>query len=351
MLTPKLFRRASFSSLSALMVFAMLSSCSEDANTNGNPSATTGGVAPMTTGGVSTGGKAATGGTLATGGTTPTTGGVVGTGGSTGGTSGGVVNGGTSGSSTGGASKGGTSSAGSAGKGGSSGGGGGAGGASGAGGTLSGGSGGGGAFDPCPAMGECKILPLGDSITDGIGFSGGYRVELFSKAVSAGKSITFVGKSANGPTMVAGKTFPRNHEGHSGWTIEQIDGIVETYALDPDPHIILLHIGTNDMRINANGASDRLEQLIDKIMADQPNALLALSNIIPFPSAANQTMTYNATIPAIVKERADAGKHIIFVEQFMGFPTSELGDGVHPNQAGYARMATAWYNAVSKYLH
>jgi hypothetical protein len=268
----------------------------------------------------------------------------MGVGGSTGGSSGGAVNGGSSGSNTGGTTKGGTSA-------GAAGAGAGGGGAPGGGGSTSGGSGGGGSFEPCPAMGECKILPLGDSITDGIGFSGGYRVELFSEAVSAGKSITFVGKSANGPTMVAGKPFPRNHEGHSGWTIDQIDGIVETYALDPDPHIILLHIGTNDMRINANGAPDRLEGLVDRILTDQPNSLLVLSNIIPFPGASSQTMTYNTTIPGIVKERADAGKHIIFVEQFMGFPTSELGDGVHPNQAGYARMAAAWYTAIAPYLH
>jgi lysophospholipase L1-like esterase len=62
-------------------------------------------------------------------------------------------------------------------------------------------------------------------------------------------------------------------------------------------------------------------------------------------------MTYNSAVPGVVKERADAGKHILFVEQFMGFPTSELGDGVHPNEAGYARMATAWYTAIAPYLH
>ena len=32
------------------------------------------------------------------------------------------------------------------------------------------------------------------------------------------------------------------------------------------------------------------------------------------------------------------------------FPTSELGDGVHPNQAGYARMAGVWYEAIEPYL-
>jgi lysophospholipase L1-like esterase len=52
-----------------------------------------------------------------------------------------------------------------------------------------------------------------------------------------------------------------------------------------------------------------------------------------------------------VKSFADTGKHILFVDQFKGFPTSELGDGVHPNQAGYARMAGVWYEAIKGYLH
>ncbi len=84
--------------------------------------------------------------------------------------------------------------------------------------------------------------------------SGGYRVELFSLALAASKEITYLGGSMNGPTMVDGQTFPRNHEGHSGWTIKQIDDIVPDPALDETPHIILLHIGTNDMYGMPNGA-------------------------------------------------------------------------------------------------
>ncbi|WP_437766747.1 hypothetical protein WMF27_22915 [Sorangium sp. So ce281] len=103
------------------------------------------------------------------------------------------------------------------------------GGAGGAGGHGDGGHGDGGAggFTPCPTNGEpCKILPLGDSITDGVGVQGGggYRIELFRKARAAGKKITFVGSLMNGPATVDGASFPRAHEGHSGWKIDQIGG-------------------------------------------------------------------------------------------------------------------------------
>jgi lysophospholipase L1-like esterase len=308
------------------------------------------GGSPPSTGGVATGGKAAATGGIATGGIS--TGGTSTGGTSTGGTStgGSAVTGGTpgTGGSAAGAPAGGVSAGGSSG-------------APAAGapsGGASGGSGGGasGAFDPCPPKGEaCKILPLGDSITDGIGTNttgGGYRVQLFKSSVADGKTITFVGGSANGPMMVDGMPFPRNHEGHSGWTIGQVDmQLIPDPALNTNPHIVLVHLGTNDMYQMPNGAADRLDTLVGAIVADQPNALVAVSNIIPFPQAASTVMTFNAAVPGVVKKHADAGKHVIFVDQFADFPTSELGDGVHPNQTGYERMGRKWYDAIKSYLH
>lgn len=206
-------------------------------------------------------------------------------------------------------------------------------------------------FQPCPATGPCKILPLGDSITFGLGFDGGYRVELFHLATQDGHDVTFTGtQQMNGPAMVDGKPFPRNHEGISGETIQQIANRVPTPALRDVPHIVLLHAGTNDMYQSPNGADTRLGALIDELIAGAPDALIVVSNIIPFPSGANAVSTYNAKVPGVVQERANKGAHVIFVDQFKDFPTSELGDGVHPNKAGYARMAGVWYDAISDYL-
>jgi lysophospholipase L1-like esterase len=232
-------------------------------------------------------------------------------------------------------------------------GGGGAGGSAGAGGAGGGGSGGGAStFSPCPESGPCKILPLGDSITDGVGASGGggYRIELFSLALAAGKEITFVGGSVNGPQMVDGQPFPRNHEGHSGWTIQQIDDITPAPALDGDPHIILLHIGTNDMYQTPSGAPERLGTLLDQILEAAPDSLLVVAKIIPFPGASGAVGTFNNAIPPLVEARANAGKHIILVDQFTGYPTDQLPDGVHPNATGYEWMANTWYDAISSYL-
>lgn len=211
--------------------------------------------------------------------------------------------------------------------------------------------GGGAAGGYCPSNGDpCKILPLGDSITDGIGFSGGYRVQLFRLATMNMKKITYVGSKMNGPQMVDNMLFPRRHEGTSGITIGGLDGRIPMPGLNEIPHIVLLHIGTNDMYMSPAGAPDRLGTLIDGIVTAAPDALIVVSKIIPFSSGSSAVMTYNNAIPAVVQKRIDAGKHIMLIDQFTGFPTSELGDGVHPNQAGYSRMAGKWYEAISMYL-
>ncbi len=51
-------------------------------------------------------------------------------------------------------------------------------------------------FAPCPDDGtSCRIMPLGDSITYGVGSStgGGYRVQLFTDAIQHQQSVIFVG--------------------------------------------------------------------------------------------------------------------------------------------------------------
>ncbi|MGK4007324.1 SGNH/GDSL hydrolase family protein [Sorangium sp. So ce1036] len=317
------------------MVGSLACSSSSDGSSDGS-----GGAGGASSGGAPTSGAAASGGASATSGTSGGASTTSGAGGATG-------TGGSGGQAPTGAT---------AGSGGTGGGGQGAGGSASSGGEPSGGSGGGGGspdagFQPCPETGPCKILPLGDSITFGLGFDGGYRVELFRLALKDGHEITFTGtQQKNGPETVDGTPFPRNHEGISGQTIQQIAGRVPTPALSEMPHIVLLHAGTNDMWQSANGADARLGALLDKLIAEAPDALIVVSNIIPFPQASGSVNAYNATIPGLVEERASAGAHIVFVDQFTDFPTSELGDGVHPNQAGYARMGRVWYDAISDYL-
>jgi lysophospholipase L1-like esterase len=238
----------------------------------------------------------------------------------------------------------------------------GAAGASGAGGSA--GAGGAAAFQPCPATGACKIMPFGDSITQGFNVAGGYRAPLFHLALEANRQITFVG-SANDYSVptVDGMTFPRNHEGHGGFTIEGNNGIARFVATSIpayEPDIITLMIGTNDINGNNNlpDAPNRLGKLLDSIFMRDPNILVVLAQIVPSRTDGtnNAIKTYNAAMPALVSSRVAQGQHIVLVDMYTAFTKdanykqSVLADNLHPNQAGYDLMADVWFDALSPYL-
>jgi GDSL-like Lipase/Acylhydrolase family len=223
-------------------------------------------------------------------------------------------------------------------------------------GSSTGGSGGFGGYRPCPTDGSaCKILPLGDSITWGIQYDGAYRVQLFSKALADGRKITFTGSVSNGPSMVSNQPFPKANEGHSGWRIDQITGLLPKPALDTVPHIVLLMIGTNDVYTASGQATmpDRLGALLDKLISGAPNALSVVAKITPLNNAgSNATIkTYNDAIPGLVQARAAAGKHVILGDMNTGFTPAMLSnDGVHPNKSGYDFMGDTWYKLISSFL-
>ena len=243
------------------------------------------------------------------------------------------------------------------------------GGDAGRGGSASGGTGGGagaGAYNPCPTSGSpCKILPFGDSITRGAKSSddAGYRSQLFKLIVAAKQKATFTGSLTNGPTTVSGQAFPRMHEGHPGWTIDPgyntisssyggISSLVPSPALNGNPNIILLHIGTNDLfaRDTAN-MSTRLEALIDKVAANAPSALIVLAQITPRGSTDAALTTYNSRMPGIVQAHAAKGQHIIGVDMSkLPVPSDLNSDGTHPNDQGYTYMAGIWYAAIKDLL-
>jgi hypothetical protein len=54
---------------------------------------------------------------------------------------------------------------------------------------------------------------------DGFNVPGGYRVDLWQKLVAAGTGSTSSVSQFNGPAGLG----DHDHEGHSGWTIAQID--------------------------------------------------------------------------------------------------------------------------------
>ncbi|WP_262380138.1 ricin-type beta-trefoil lectin domain protein [Nonomuraea sp. PA05] len=194
--------------------------------------------------------------------------------------------------------------------------------------------------------GGVRVMPLGDSITEGTQVPGGYRIGLWQRLAGGRYTIDFVGSQFNGP----GSLGDHDHEGHPGWRIDQIDASVTGWLRTHTPRTVLLHLGTNDILQNYNvaGAPQRLSTLIDHITAAVPDADVFVATIIPLSNAGQEAAarTFNAAVPGIVQSKASSGKHVHLVDMHSKLTTSDLIDGVHPTAGGYDKMAAAWYAAL-----
>ena len=207
---------------------------------------------------------------------------------------------------------------------------------------------GGAAATSAPATAESnggtRVMPLGDSITEGYPGGGGYRVGLWQRLAQNGYTTDFVGSAFNGP----GNLWDHDHEGHGGWRIDQIDANVVNWVRTYQPRTVLLHIGTNDITQNRDlaNAPNRLAGVIDKITSTSPQTDVFVATLIPISFADSQVRAYNSAIPGIVSSRAAAGKKVHLVDMYRALTTADLGDGVHPNATGYDKMAAAWFTAL-----
>jgi lysophospholipase L1-like esterase len=195
-------------------------------------------------------------------------------------------------------------------------------------------------------------LPLGDSITFGIGSTGlnGYREDLQKKLTAAGAKVEYVGPTKSGNTR---------HAGYLGYTINQISTKTDQ-ALALKPNVVCLMSGTNDHLWGSTAGADpktastRVAALIDKIVKGAPDAVVLVATLPPFSLDHGKYTKYkqfafppdafNKQLPSVAKAARDQGGKVAAVN--MSLTTKDLSDGVHPNDAGYAKMATAWFNAI-----
>ncbi|MFG1610611.1 GDSL-type esterase/lipase family protein [Actinoplanes sp. NPDC049265] len=189
-----------------------------------------------------------------------------------------------------------------------------------------------------------RILPLGDSITYGTGGGapGGYRAGLWQKLTAGGYTTDLVGSQTDGATQ----PFDADHEGHSGYTIDQIDEQLPLWLPSARPDVVLLHIGTNDVTVRFPGIAGRLSRLIDDIRAGAPGAHLLVATITPSSNADRDKVTrdYNALVRDLVDDKPST-VHLVEMYGALNKDT-DLADPLHPNAQGYAKMATVWYDAL-----
>ncbi|MFM9695357.1 ricin-type beta-trefoil lectin domain protein [Streptomyces europaeiscabiei] len=190
-----------------------------------------------------------------------------------------------------------------------------------------------------------RVMPLGDSITWGVGSStgNGYRAPLWNKLAADGHPLDFVG------TGWSGSMSDPDNEGHSGYKIHQIAALADVSLTRYRPNVVTLMIGTNDLNesYQVSTATARLKSLVNQITADVPDATVLVASLVVSTSGSEEQYraAYNRAIPQIVSEAQAAGKHVAYVDM-SGLTTADLIDALHPNDAGYQKMADAFHRGI-----
>ncbi|MGL6283573.1 MAG: SGNH/GDSL hydrolase family protein [Microcoleaceae cyanobacterium] len=187
-----------------------------------------------------------------------------------------------------------------------------------------------------------KIMPLGDSITEGYDLPGGYRTYLVPKLQKFNSQIKFIGSLQDGPPELLNA----DHEGHSGWRIDQIHDHIKTWLNINTPDIILLLIGTNDLVQNyqLSNINERLNNLINDIWQIVPAVTIFIATIPPInePSINQPVILFNQGMQILVNQLQQHSNQIYLVDIYNALTIDDLGDFVHPNQQGHQKISQAW---------
>lgn len=222
-----------------------------------------------------------------------------------------------------------------------------------------------------PADEPHRILPLGDSITQAEADRASYRYPLWKMLIDAGLEVDFVGSlrthhggPSSGPPPqpdYRGRAFDRDHEGHFGWTADEIingrafdsgSGRLADWLEGYDVDIALVHLGTNDAFSGEDNESTvkELKEIVRILRKDNPHVVVLLAKLIPVgqgPGSGGIIKPLNEAISRAAEDMHTERSPVILVDQFSGFDAAEdTYDGVHPNESGERKMARRWFDAI-----
>lgn len=192
-----------------------------------------------------------------------------------------------------------------------------------------------------------RIMPLGASITHGVGSStgNGYRAFLRDRLNGNGNDVTYVGSNPGGDM-----SNPEN-EGWPGFIVDEVKGKAEANVGNMRPNLVLINAGTNDCTRNIDipNVGVRVARLMDAVWAGSPTATIVMSTLLRNGAAPDQVSQYNEQIRGLVWDWQNQGRRIVLADmQGDGSPGLDLiPDGTHPNDQGCQLMSNIWYNAIA----
>jgi lysophospholipase L1-like esterase len=199
-----------------------------------------------------------------------------------------------------------------------------------------------------------KILCVGDSITQGGGHLGleeySYRVPLKKLLTALDVPVTFIGTRHGGlvPEATGPDGFDGPHEGYYGKRTAYVTARVEeNLARLPQPDIVLVQLGTNDLDTWDPNESivAPLRQMIERLRHHNPRVAVVVSP----PNFDSLKARWIELLEARMAEQlSTAASPVITVSPPATWDIStDTFDGAHPTPTGQMKMAANWVGAMS----
>ncbi len=201
---------------------------------------------------------------------------------------------------------------------------------------------------------QIRVMPLGDATVIGTGSTnnvGGFRDDLHLFLNAGLMPFDFVGTQNDGVS-----TDP-DHEGHAASTVNDINqDLLSTIQLY-QPHIVIVHLGTEDLIANGNVGTvfNGLSSVIDNISNYSSETEIYLSSLIPSrDQVVNSNIDgLNLQLQTLVDTKSAQGISVYFVDintAFTEIPSWSsifMSDDYFPNDEGYGRMADVILNKLN----
>lgn len=191
-------------------------------------------------------------------------------------------------------------------------------------------------------------MPLGGSVTFGSGSShaNGYRETLRQLLINNGYTIQMVGSRRSG-------TLTNNHhEGWRGFRIDQVHHKARKSIPLLRPNVVTINAGSNDciQRFEIDSIGERMDSLLEMTWGASPRSTIILSTLIANSDTGVEAkiLQTNEQYRNLVRRKTGEGKRITLVDMrtAAGPTLDDLVDGVHPNDLGYQKMASLWYEGI-----
>jgi len=246
--------------------------------------------------------------------------------------------------------------------------------------------------------GELRILPLGDSITDGGTKTRAYRYHMHVELTRQQRPVRWLGSmhgvydrkfgrnATSGVPVVGQEDWPveaQHHDGHWGWSSQEV---LRGHRRQPQrgsisewleglkssmPHVVTLHIGTNDltkyvMKVGkpVSSVASHVRSILRRLCRAFPESLVLLASLIPncrggeaaIPRTRGVEAEYNGLLSRMCQRHffappaACPRMQLQLVNLTAVVACSMLVDGIHPGPHGAHSMGLAMLEGMRPHL-